>query len=218
MATQCILYMESDGTIRPCGIVTNPLYASAPVADGKIQVGSINIKECETLGEITGSRYITSFQAFRGDRAATLRRTPCNTCDYNWFCIRCPFMHYTDEVVDECAEVFRRESQFERDVLGSQVIISNRRLFKESKETNNLQVRDLQVQRWRDLNASGSLIVRWLIGSSDPLDVESMVGRLSASFPSVPRRQMTRDSIDFVWWLNLLGVVELRHGNSLPVM
>ncbi|MCL4345165.1 MAG: PqqD family protein [Candidatus Thermoplasmatota archaeon] len=78
----------------------------------------------------------------------------------------------------------------------------------------NRKVFDEKYNRYRDVLGIGSFILRRIEESSPNMSVKDLIDFVQLTFPNTDRRQIERDTIDFVWWLNLLNSIQLLKPNT----
>ncbi len=196
-------YMESNGNIHPCGITTNPIY-DMPIRNREVIIENKNILEVSSMEEITGSKYFTSFLELRDDKQRFEKKLPCATCDYFSFCIPCPFINYGADVIKECMEVFKRERKFEESVKKLRPVVKTSHLLSDS---SGIKVYDKELDVYRSIEGIGIDILEYILQKKEVV-VEDVINHVYSKY-DVDKRQVERDVIDFVWWLQLLDVLKL---------
>lgn len=206
-----ITYLDSIGKIHPCGITNNPIYNKGPISDGLLKLQDFTPLEFETIENMNKSPYFRSFFNLRGNKEKNQDKEPCHTCEYRNLCVFCPFLHYNDDKIEECAEALRRDRDFESMVENTCPVIKDGRIQKINDE---YKVFDEKYNRYRDVLGTGSFILGRIEESSPSVSVKDLIDSVQSAFPNIDQRQVERDTIDFVWWLHLLNSVQLLKPNT----
>ena len=206
-----IIYVDSIGKIHPCGITNNPIYNKGPISDGLLKLQGFTPLEFETMEDLNKSPYFRSFFNLRGNKSKNQDKEPCHTCEYRNLCVFCPFLHYNDYRIGECAEALRRDRDFESLVENTFPVIKDDRI---KKMDGGYKVFDEKYNRYRSVLGTGSFILRGIEESQPNVSVKDLIDSVQLTFPNTDRRQVERDTIDFVWWLYLLHSVQLLKPNT----
>jgi radical SAM protein with 4Fe4S-binding SPASM domain len=200
------IYMDAYGNLHPCGITTNDIYTKDIIKDKKLVPEKINILTINKLSDLLNSMYFKSFLILRGNKSMYLNKEPCKNCDYFSICIPCPIVNYSKTTIEECADTFKREKEFENYILNSRIKLDKNKIL---INNNKVFVYDKYKNVYREANKLASQIILEIY--KENICVKDLTNKLKHIYSSISPRQIERDVIDFIWHLKILGVIELLH-------
>jgi radical SAM protein with 4Fe4S-binding SPASM domain len=206
MAVVDRIYMDTYGNLHPCGITTNGLYNKEVLRDKQLIIQNINILYVNSLEEIIRGKYFLSFLKLRANKNIYLNKEPCRACDYFEMCVPCPIINYPRKIIEECAETFKREKEFEDSVLSSFIKLHKDKILVNG---NRISVYDSYHQAYRVANDMASQIIELLLNKENDMTVKEIIIEVKKNCNQISDRQLERDVIDFIQYLKVLGVVKL---------
>ena len=198
------VYMDSGGYITPCGMANNMENLGAFKSKKASLPKPTDVRSTESLKDIDFDQLINMREKHNQTR------TPCSSCDYRSECLPCPYLSLANKgnkAFDVCREIFKREFQFEYPILyGSVKLHNNSVIF--TNADGQLMVTDRRTGNDFHIEGCGAEIIQILSKTKSILTTQ-IIDVISKKYSCVNNRVITRDIIDFVWWLRLMGAFEI---------
>lgn len=198
-----LIYMDSGGFIYPC-VVADKGHKGIYFRDSGARLASSrNVRSRPAVTE----GFATFFDAREN---LSFPRAPCPTCDYRPECLPCPMLVTFEQArgFSICKAVFRRERAFEWPILHGKVQLSSGVVVSDGPAGMQLELLRGGKPPFQ-VRGSGRMIVEGIRAAGGTVAVTDLVDTVSRRYPSVKRRRIVRDVIDFVWHMHLVGVASL---------
>ncbi len=204
-AVTSIIYMDSSGNIYPCGVSANLKHSRPELNDDIISPeGANNLANIESFQDVKFDNFLKTRKNAKFDKA------PCDMCDYKNDCLPCPLVVHNNKnnkAFGMCLEILKRENKFEKSILKSVIKLKNTDLLA-SNDIRKLAVIGRGQNQNVQISETGQTILGIISESKAGVRVSELIDKINEIYNVPNIRTVTRDVVDFVWYLYQCGVVE----------